>query len=119
MGNPVVHFEISSKDFEKSQAFYRDLFAWNISRAEGMPYFMVQGEGPNSIGGGIGPTRDDQPPGLTFYVQVDDLQAYLDKAESLGGKTVMPPSPIPKIGSFAVFADPDGIVIGLFKALDS
>jgi len=47
MGNPVVHFEISSKDFEKSQAFYCDLFAWNISKAEGMPYFMVQGEGPN------------------------------------------------------------------------
>jgi hypothetical protein len=30
-----------------------------------------------------------------FYVEMDDLQAYLDKAASLSGKTLVPPVPIP------------------------
>jgi hypothetical protein len=30
-----------------------------------------------------------------FYVQVDDVQAYLDQAASLGGKTLVPAMPIP------------------------
>jgi predicted enzyme related to lactoylglutathione lyase len=49
----------------------------------------------------------------TFYVQVDDIKAYLAKIESLGGKTVVPPVSIPT-GTFAWFADPDGTVIGLW-----
>jgi predicted enzyme related to lactoylglutathione lyase len=49
-----------------------------------------------------------------FYVQVDDVQAYLDKAASLGGKMLVPPVEIPT-GTFAWFADPEGNTIGLFK----
>ena len=52
---------------------------------------------------------------VTFYVSVDDLQAYLDKAESIGGKTVTPPTEIPGVVTYAFFADPDGNVIGLVK----
>jgi predicted enzyme related to lactoylglutathione lyase len=40
----------------------------------------------------------------------------LRKAERLGGKTVMPPTEIPNMVTFAMFADPDGNVIGLVKA---
>jgi predicted enzyme related to lactoylglutathione lyase len=39
---------------------------------------------------------------------VDDLQAYLDKAVSLGGSVMVPPTPIPNIGAFAMFHDPEG-----------
>jgi len=49
------------------------------------------------------------------FIQVDDLQAYLDKAESLGGKTVIPPTDVPGMGTFAWFADIDGNTIGLRK----
>jgi hypothetical protein len=49
-----------------------------------------------------------------FYVQVDDVQGYLDKASALGGKTLVPPVEIPS-GTFAWFADPDGNTIGLWK----
>ena len=116
MGQPVVHFEISSKDYKKSQQFYRSLFDWKIEEPPNMPYGLVQAEGDKSIGGGIGPVDGGKPPSLTFYVMVDDLQKYLTKAESLGGKALVPPTPIPGIGSFAMFADPDGLAIGLFKA---
>jgi predicted enzyme related to lactoylglutathione lyase len=45
---------------------------------------------------------------------VDDVQAYLDKAVSLGGKALLPVITIPQ-GQFSWFADPDGNTIGLFK----
>jgi predicted enzyme related to lactoylglutathione lyase len=51
---------------------------------------------------------------VTVYVQVPDLQAYLARAESLGGKTLVQPVDLPT-GSFAWLADPDGNTIGLWK----
>lgn len=50
----------------------------------------------------------------TFYVQVDDVQGYLDKVASLGGKTLVPPVDIPS-GTFAWFSDLEGNTIRLWK----
>jgi hypothetical protein len=41
-----------------------------------------------------------------FYIQVDDPQAYLDRIEQAGGKTVVPVTVIPGLVTFAQFADP-------------
>ncbi len=117
MACPVVHFEIAGKDRNKSEQFYSELFGWQITSHEGMDYGMVPSCGDKTIGGGIGPTPPGAGPYVTFYVQVDDLQASLDKAEKMGGKTCLPPMPIPGIGSCAMFTDPDGNMIGLFKCL--
>ncbi len=115
MSQPVVHFEISAKNREQAGKFYGDLFGWKMDAPPGMDYTLVHPANDKSIGGGIGPVQAGQSPSVTFYVMVDDLQAYLTKAEKLGGKTVVPPMPIPGYGSMAMFADLDGNVIGLFK----
>ena len=115
MAQPVVHFEIMGKDGKKTRDFYGKLFDWEFQVWEGMDYGLVQPATEKSIGGGVG-GNPDSPSSLTFYIQVDDLQAYLDKAESIGGKTLMGPTPIPGTGSFAMFADPDGNAVGLFKS---
>lgn len=78
-----------------------------------MNYGMVDTHA-EGINGGIGPTMGG-PDRVIFYVQVSDLQAYLDKAESLGGKTVVPPTEVPGVVTFALFSDPTGNVIGLVK----
>jgi predicted enzyme related to lactoylglutathione lyase len=52
---------------------------------------------------------------VTVYVQVDDLAAYLARAESLGGKTAIKPTDIPGGGAFAMVQDPDGNMVGLYK----
>jgi hypothetical protein len=51
---------------------------------------------------------------VTVYIEVNDIPAYLAKAEALGGKKIVGPIDIPT-GSFAWMSDPDGSVIGLFK----
>jgi len=47
------------------------------------------------------------------YAQVDDLQAALERAERLGGKTILPPTEVPGGPKLAMFADPAGNVTGL------
>jgi predicted enzyme related to lactoylglutathione lyase len=116
MANPVVHWEIGARDGKKLHDFYSRLFDWRIDANNPMNYGMVATGGEGGINGGIYQVAGNQTPFLTFYVRVDDLQAYLNKAESLGGKTLVPPTPIPGVGSFAMFNDPEGHCVGLFKA---
>jgi len=115
MANPVVHFEVAGKDAAALQQFYASLFGWTIDANNPMNYGMVAAA-EGGIGGGVGPTPDGEKH-LTWYVQVDDLQAALDKAGQLGGTTVMPPMDVPGGPSVAQFSDPEGNVVGLVKGM--
>jgi hypothetical protein len=117
MGNAVVHFEIGGPDDKPLVEFYRELFGWAIQSTPGVNYNMVDTNGGGGVNGGIGKSSTGEP-WSTFYVMADDLQAVLDKAESLGGKTVLPVTEIPGVTTFAMFDDPDGLVIGLVKSPD-
>jgi predicted enzyme related to lactoylglutathione lyase len=112
-GNPVTWFEILGKDGGKTQKFYSDLFGWKVDANNPMSYGMVQGEN-GGIGGGLSGSMDGQSH-LTVYVDVDNLQATLDKAKGLGAEVVMPPMDVPGGPTIAQFRDPDGNVIGLMK----
>jgi uncharacterized protein len=109
MPNPVIHFEIGCSDRAKTQTFFGKLFDWQMQDAG--PATMI---GTGGIGGHITALGHEPHHYTIFYVQVDDVQGYLDKAGSLGGKTLVPPVDIPT-GTFAWFADPEGNTIGLFK----
>jgi predicted enzyme related to lactoylglutathione lyase len=115
MADPVVHFEILGKDGTALQRFYAELFGWEVSADNEWNYGMVPA-GEGGIGGGIAPSQDGTPR-VTVYVQVDDLQAALDKAAQLGGKTVMEPMDMPGGPSLAQFTDPEGNCIGLVKGM--
>ncbi len=113
MGQPVVHFEILGKEPKKLQEFNTGLFDWHVDANNPINYGVVDTHGEGGIGGGIGPAQGENQ--VTFYVQVDDPQAYLSKIEGLGGKTVRPVTEIPDMVTFAMFADPEGNVVGLVK----
>ncbi len=118
MPNPVTHFEIIGKDGKKLQDFYGKLFGWHIDANNPMNYGMVDTHTGKGIGGGIGAGDPKHPSNyVTVYVEVDDLAAALKKAESLGGKTVMPPSDVPGGPRIAMFTDPEGNVVGLSKGM--
>jgi predicted enzyme related to lactoylglutathione lyase len=117
MPNPVVHFEVMGKDVARLHQFYGDLFGWSIrSSADFDNYGMVEDQEGAGLSGGIGkaPQGDGH---VTFYVGVDDPQAYLDKAVSLGGKVV---APLMQTGdvTFGLIADPEGHMIGVAKPGD-
>ncbi len=112
MGQPVVHFEIGCRDSAKTADFFAQLFGWQM-QAMG-PATMVNTGAQSGIQGHISSLGHEPHNYTTFYVQVDDVQPYLDKIATLGGKTVVPPVEIPT-GTFAWFADPEGNTIGLWK----
>lgn len=115
--HPIVHIEISANDPNAAGRFYAELFGWKIQRDEAMDYVMFDAEpGP---GGGLLKVDDEmcKPGDIFLYVATDDIEASLAKAESLGGKTLVPKSEIPNTGWFAIFADPTGNRIGLFTGM--
>lgn len=112
MGNPTMWFEVAAKDREAMQGFYSGLFDWKMTGMEAMPYTGIETGG--GIGGGIGQAPEGHDGHVTFYVEVDDVAAGLAKANSLGGSTVMEPMDIPS-GQIALFADPEGHVVGLMN----
>lgn len=114
MSNPVVHWEIIAKDGKQAQEFYARLFDWKVDASNPMQYGIVEGA-DGGIGGGIGAGQNGEQL-LTFYVQVDDPQSYLQKVEQMGGKVVTPVTEIPGMVTFAQFSDPQGHIVGLVKS---
>jgi predicted enzyme related to lactoylglutathione lyase len=114
--HPIVHIEFSAKDREATSQFYTDLFGWKVEQMPEMNYASFEpGEG---VGGGFNPVSDSNPAGtVVVYVGTDDIEASLAKAETLGGKLIAPKMEIPGMGWFALFADPTGNTVGLFKEL--
>lgn len=115
MGQPVVHFEIGSTRPAIARAFYEDLFGWSITTDAMSGYGMIETGAADGIGGGLMPAGDDMPPYVAFYVAVPDLEAALRKAEDLGAKRLVEPTPVPGMGAFAMLTDPDGNPIGLLR----
>ena len=116
MANPVTWFEIIGNDPIRLQKFYADIFGWKLSPPvpEMGNYSMLDNEG-RGIGGGIGGTMGG-PTRVTIYVEVDDPDAYLQKATQAGGQTLMPTTNVTEGVTIAMFADPEGHVIGLLKS---
>ena len=119
MGAAVAWFEVTSDDPGRAQKFYGELFGWTITSAPGADGYGIvdTGAGEKAIGGGIGASAGPQDPtGVKIYLRVDDLEAYLTRAEQLGGKRVGEPMELPEgWGTVAVLTDPDGNQVGLWK----
>jgi predicted enzyme related to lactoylglutathione lyase len=106
--NPVVHFEIGCRELTKTREFYSGMFAWNFN-----DHFQVAEETAGLAGHLV--SLGHEPYNYTiFYVRVDDVKAYIDKALELGGKKLVGPVTIPT-GVFAWIRDPEGNVLGLWK----
>src|SRR6185369_971000 len=88
MSNPVVHWEMMSKDPAKVADFYAKVFDWKVKPMPEINYRLVETGGQGGINGGI--VKPDKPepwPGnLTMYISVDDLAAYRKKVKAAGGK---------------------------------
>jgi predicted enzyme related to lactoylglutathione lyase len=116
MANPVVHFEIIGQDGDATQKFFADLFGWTIDTNNPMKYGMVDpGDNPEGrgIAGGVAGAMGGGPGYVTVYVEVDDVEAALAKAESLGGTRMMGPENIMEGLTIGLFSEPEGKPVGV------
>jgi uncharacterized protein len=120
MKNPVVHFEILGPDGAKLIDFYRALFEWPIAdnQLPGWPHYGFL-KADSGIAGAVG-TSDTAPDGAVLvYVEVDDPQAYIDRATEMGATVAMPVTDVPGAEvTMAWLRDPQGNLVGLVKADD-
>jgi predicted enzyme related to lactoylglutathione lyase len=118
MGNAVVHWELMSQDPAKVAQFYEKVFDWKIQHMPELDYRMVDTGGEGGINGGIlKPQREGPWPGnMLFYINVDDLAAYRRKVVEAGGKIHVEQQEVPGMGAFSLFTDPEGRMMGLWKA---
>ncbi len=110
MGNEVIHVEVVGKDAAKLQSFYQDVLGWSLDTNNPGGYGMARW---GDFTAGIGPSNDGGPGHVTFYVHADDPQGVLAKAEAAGGRVIMPLTEVAPDTKVALFADPEGHVVGL------
>ena len=117
MGKPVTHWELLSKDPAKLSDFYKKVFDWKIQHIPEMNYRFVETGGQGGINGGIiQPKREEPWPGnMTLYIAVDDLAAYRKRVVAAGGTIHVEEQEVPGMGSFTLFTDPEGRMMGLWK----
>lgn len=124
MANPVAHFEIYGDNPSKLSEFYKQAFGWQIDAVPGMEYWMFRTVKTNEKGmptepGGINgglmkrPTPDARA--WVNYVTVTSLEAALKQVQGSGGQVLRPKSPVPKMGWFAIVADPEMNVFGIWQ----
>lgn len=123
MAGGVVHFEIPADDTSRAREFYSSAFGWKISSVPEMSYAMLMTTPsdetgmpsvPGSINGGMF-RREGQLTSPLVTVDVDDIDASLEKINSLGGSTVQPRQEVGSMGWAAYFRDTEGNIIGLWQ----
>ena len=103
-----------TNDTAKCKAFYSAVFDWKFDDQTMPGYTLVEtGRDPS---GGLFPKPPEAPhPCLNVYFTVSDIDAALAKVNEHGGKTLVDKTSIPNVGDFAMFIDPEQVVIGLLQ----
>jgi predicted enzyme related to lactoylglutathione lyase len=124
MGQPVVHFEVIGRDPAKLRGYYGELFGWEFNTGDAATqavsepgnYGFVDGSTTGSgINGGVA-GGDNFERRVLFYVGVPEVEAALEKAESLGGTRRMGPEGTPGELVVGHFTDPEGNLVGVAGA---
>ncbi|HRK41967.1 MAG TPA: VOC family protein [Gemmobacter sp.] len=110
-------YELTTGDITTSQTFYGSLSGWTYQDAgmEGFDYRLAMA-GEAMVAGLYAPF-EGQPEAWLVYFEAEDLDASLARATELGATILQPANDVPETGRFAVLADPQGAVFGLFQML--
>jgi predicted enzyme related to lactoylglutathione lyase len=123
VSHPVVHFEVIGKDPDGLRRYFAALFGWQfdtpspvapeVSDPGGYGFLdLIATADGTGIRGGVGGGPTFQPHAV-FYVGVPDVEAALQRAESLGGTRIL--GPVTSPGGLVVghFTDPEGNLLGV------
>jgi predicted enzyme related to lactoylglutathione lyase len=120
MPNPVMHWQILTKQPKKLEEFYSALFGWKVSGENALGYRQVDTACKEGIHGGFWPISEKEGHSMIqLFIRVDDVKAHAKKAEALGAHIVIAPQTLPEGGEMAVAVDPDGIPFAMFHSVIS
>ena len=116
----ITHFEIPADEPDRARSFYAGVFGWSFG--DPIPGFenyhlFTTPVGQEGVGGAIGKRGESAPEKLRTYVQVDSVDAALQKVTELGGSVVEPKSEVPGQGWYGVFRDTEGNELAVWESL--
>jgi len=114
MSSPLCHFELMVADAAKARAFYGQVFGWSFDN-DTMPGYTLVDTGQEPTGAIFKSPEGAGGVCANVYFKVADINATLEKAKKSGAKVLVPRTEIPGVGHFALFADPDGIPVGIMQ----
>ena len=115
MGNPVVQWQILSRNAGSHADFYAKLFAWTVSDANPLGYRTVDTGSERGIPGGFWPTPPEAIPFVQLFIEVDDVDACVEQTKTLGGGVIIPPQDLPAGETMAVLRDPEGMSFAIYR----
>lgn len=111
--------ELLTTDHEAAFRFYSELFGWqkvNELDMGPMGKYLLFGHGERPFGGMLTKLKDmSMPPAWLYYVEVDDLDAAIERAKAKGGRVANGPMEDPGGDRIAQLFDPQGAAFGLFE----
>jgi uncharacterized protein len=112
--NTLCWNELMTTDIEAARKFYGSLFSWQLKVSPGYTEAHV---GDQAVGGlmQIAPEMQGMPSNWKPYFMVDDVDATVQKAQSLGVKEMFGPMDIEGVGRFAILNDPQGAAFAVIK----
>ena len=116
--------DVAQADPAAGAGFYGAVFGWEAAQGspdESMPYWMFTKDGKLTAGmGGLSPDQLEagQPPVWSSYINVDDIDDTVARAEELGATIIMPAMQIFGSGKMAFIQDPQGAMVGLWQPMD-
>ena len=115
MSNPVMQFQILSKQPQETSKFYVEMFGLRVNADNPMGYREINTGSTEGIQGGIWPAPPQSPNFVQLFISVDDVKAYSAKAESLGARVLIPATTLPDGGAMCVLHDSQGMPFGLWQ----
>jgi predicted enzyme related to lactoylglutathione lyase len=111
--------EVMTTDVEAAKRFYGDVVGWesrDVDMGKGEIYTLFSSGGVNRAGCMAWPPgAQEMPAAWGTYIGTDDVDATAEKAQSLGATILKEPFDVPDTGRMAIFADPTGAVVGIYK----
>ncbi|MGE5187092.1 MAG: VOC family protein [Acidobacteriota bacterium] len=108
--------ELATPDPAQAIAFYKAIGGFEVTdmKSEHGTYHVLE-TGGKGVAGVTRPMMPQQPTAWLPYVHVASADHTHDQAKRLGAKVFVPPTDIPEIGRFSVFADPNGAAIAILQ----
>jgi predicted enzyme related to lactoylglutathione lyase len=110
-----MRWQIISPESDKLADFYCSVFGWEASRENMLRYQMIDTGSERGIHGGVWPAPPEAPSFVQLFVEVEDCNAYVERATSHGATILIPPQALPDGDVMAILKDPCGMSFGIFK----
>lgn len=112
----IVHFDITSKEPQKTVDFFTKVFGWKFDDWGGPYEYWLITTGPDNKPGIDGGLSNGDPLDIVVNtIGVESIDKTMKNIEANGGKIIQQKGPIPGVGWYAAFQGPDGNKFGIMQ----